>query len=123
MAALTKNHGVRFIDAGEDARTVVVPDFSTIGLIGHAEDADETLFPLNKNVQIFGDEVEKIEKLGLLGDLPPAIDAILAEGINPSVRSSATRLPAPASGASSTRRARPASSLASWSHPATPEPS
>lgn len=85
MAALTKNHGVRFIDAGEDARTVVVPDFSTIGLIGHAEDADETLFPLNKNVQIFGDEVEKIEKLGLIGDLPPAIDALLAEGINPSV--------------------------------------
>lgn len=85
MAALTKNHGMRFIDAGEDARTTAVPDFSTIGLIGFAENADETFFPLNKNVQIFGDEVEKINKLGLKGDLPPAIDALLSEGINPSI--------------------------------------
>lgn len=85
MAALTKNHGMRFIDAGEDARTTSVPDFSTIALIGHAEDADPTLYPLNRSVQIFGDEAEKIAKLGLLGDLGPSVDALLSEGINPSI--------------------------------------
>lgn len=85
MAALTPNHGVRFLDAGEDARTVVVPDFSTIALVGTAADADADLYPLNTPVQIFADEAEKITALGLAGELPPAIDAMIAEGINPSI--------------------------------------
>jgi len=85
MAALTPNHGVRFLDAGEDARTVIVPDFSTIALVGTANDADEDLFPLDTPVQIFADEADKIAALGLAGELPPAIDAIIAEGINPSM--------------------------------------
>ncbi|MCX5512291.1 hypothetical protein C3941_09490 [Kaistia algarum] len=85
MAALTPNHGVRFLDAGEDARTVIVPDFSTIALVGTADDADDDLFPLDTPVQIFADEADKIAALGLVGELPPAIDAIIAEGINPSM--------------------------------------
>ncbi len=85
MAALTPNHGVRFIDAGEDARTVTVPDFATIALVGTADEANETIFPLETNVQIFGDEAGKIAALGTAGELPAAIDAILAEGINASM--------------------------------------
>lgn len=85
MAALTKNHGVRFIDAGEDARTVQVPDFSTIAIVAPADEADPSLFPLNTNVHLYGDEADKIATLGDAGELSMAIDDILAEGINGSM--------------------------------------
>ncbi|MFZ5736866.1 MAG: hypothetical protein ACOY6K_08300 [Pseudomonadota bacterium] len=85
MAALTINHGVRFIDAGEDARTVQVPDFSTIAIVAPADEANPSIFPLNTNVHLFGDEADKIAALGDAGELSMAIDDILAEGINPSM--------------------------------------
>lgn len=85
MAALTKNHGVRFIDAGEDARTVQVPDFSTITIVASADEANPATFPLETNVHLFGDEAERIAKLGDAGELSPAIDDILAEGVSPSM--------------------------------------
>lgn len=85
MAALTKNHGVRFIDAPEDARTVQVPDFSTIAIVAPADEANPSIFPLNTNVHLFGDEADKIATLGDAGELSMAIDDILAEGINASM--------------------------------------
>ena len=85
MAALTKNHGVRFIDAGEDARTVQVPDFSTIAIVAPADEANPSIFPLETNVHLYGDEADKIATLGDAGELSMAIDDILSEGINASL--------------------------------------
>lgn len=85
MAALTKNHGVRFIDAGEDARTVQVPDFSTIAIVAPADEANPAIFPLETNVHLYGDEADKIATLGDAGELSMAIDDILSEGINASM--------------------------------------
>ncbi|NJL50400.1 MAG: hypothetical protein HC909_01445 [Blastochloris sp.] len=85
MAALTKNHGVRFIDAGEDARTVQVPDFATIAIVAPADEANPSLFPLETNVHLYGDEADRIAQLGDAGELSLAIDDILAEGINASM--------------------------------------
>ncbi|ACE99250.1 Phage tail sheath protein FI-like protein [Rhodopseudomonas palustris TIE-1] len=85
MAAMTKNHGVRFIDAPEDARTVQVPDFSTIAIVAPADEANPSIFPLNTNVHLYGDEADKIATLGDAGELSMAIDDILAEGINASM--------------------------------------
>lgn len=85
MAALTKNHGVRFIDAGEDARTVQVPDFATIAIVAPADEANPDIFPLETNVHLYGDEADKIAALGDAGELSLAIDDILSEGINPSI--------------------------------------
>jgi phage tail sheath protein FI len=85
MAALTRNHGVRFIDSGEDARTVEAPDFSTITIVGTAEDANADAFPLEANVHLYGSESDTIALLGEAGEIPAAIDDILSEGINPSL--------------------------------------
>ncbi|MDC7787372.1 hypothetical protein PQJ75_13505 [Rhodoplanes sp. TEM] len=85
MAALTKNHGVRFVDVGEDARTVQVPDFSTITIVATAEEANPAIFPLETTVHLYGDEAEKLAKLGDAGELSPAIDDILGEGVSPSI--------------------------------------
>jgi phage tail sheath protein FI len=85
MAALSPNHGVRFIDGAEDARTVQIPDFSTIAIVGAAEEADEDAFPIDKNVHLYASESEAIAKLGAEGEIPAAIEAILAEGVSPSI--------------------------------------
>ncbi|MFG1317994.1 hypothetical protein [Xanthobacter autotrophicus] len=85
MAALTKNHGVRFLDAGEDARTVDVPDFSTITIVATADDADDDAFPLDTSVHVYGAESDTIARLGETGEIPAAIDDILSEGVNPSL--------------------------------------
>lgn len=85
MAALTKNHGVRFLDAGEDARTVQVPDFSTITIVADADDANAAMFPLEEAVHVYGAEDSTLSNLGDTGALPEAVEDILAEGINPSL--------------------------------------
>ncbi|PZP18450.1 MAG: hypothetical protein DI607_04965 [Sphingomonas hengshuiensis] len=85
MAALTRNHGVRFLDAGEDARTVVTPDFSTISITAAAADADPDLFPVGVPVHLYGDEADKIARLGNAGEIGDAIDDILSEGIAGSI--------------------------------------
>lgn len=85
MAALTKNHGVRFLDAGEDARTVVTPDFSTITIVAPAAEANPDIFPLETNVHLYGDEADKIAQLGDAGEIGDAIDDLLSEGIAASI--------------------------------------
>lgn len=85
MAALTKNHGVRFIDGPEDARTVVTPDFSTIAIVAPAADANEDIFPLETPVHLYGDEADKIAQLGAAGEIGDAIDDILSEGVAGSI--------------------------------------
>ncbi|WP_159602049.1 hypothetical protein, partial [Starkeya nomas] len=85
MAALTRNHGVRFLDAGEDARTVVTPDFSTIAIVAEAEEANPDLFPLETSVHLYGDEADKIARLGDAGEIGDAIDDILSEGVAGSI--------------------------------------
>lgn len=85
MAALTKNHGARFLDAGEDARTVVTPDFSTITIVAPAAEANPDIFPLETNVHLYGDEADKIAQLGDAGEIGDAIDDLLSEGIAASI--------------------------------------
>ncbi|WP_159599483.1 hypothetical protein, partial [Starkeya nomas] len=85
MAALTRNHGVRFLDAGEDARTVVTPDFSTIAIVAEADEANPDLFPLETSVHLYGDEADKIARLGDAGEIGDAIDDILSEGVAGSI--------------------------------------
>ncbi|QFR32373.1 phage tail sheath family protein [Ancylobacter sp. TS-1] len=85
MAALTKNHGVRFLDAGEDARTVLTPDFSTITIVAEAHEANPDIFPLETNVHLYGDEADKIAQLGDAGEIGETIDDLLSEGIAASI--------------------------------------
>lgn len=84
MAALTKNHGVRFLDAEEAISTVEVPDFSTVTIVGHADDANDDKYPLETNVHVLAGDTSALAMLGDAGDLPEAVDDILSEGVSPS---------------------------------------
>ena len=60
----------------EEARPVLAADLSTIGLIGHASEADPYYFPLNEPVLVHSYDTELLKKLGTAGYLPDAIRGI-----------------------------------------------
>ena len=72
-------HGVEFIEIDEGGRPVKVVRSSVIGIVGTAPDADETEFPLDTPVLIYGSprKAAKLDTKGTrAGTLPNAMDAI-----------------------------------------------
>lgn len=69
-------HGIQNVTVDDGARPITTVRSSTIGIIGTAPDADDTLFPLNTPVLIAGSRIEAA-KLGKTGTLLDAIDSIL----------------------------------------------
>jgi phage tail sheath protein FI len=68
-------HGVEVVQIDTGARPIRTVKSSIIGLIGTAPGADVAAFPINQPVLIAGNRTEAA-KLGSLGTLPSAIDAI-----------------------------------------------
>ncbi|WP_019224000.1 phage tail sheath C-terminal domain-containing protein [Bartonella rattaustraliani] len=79
------NHGIRILEAGEEARPLAVFDQSAIGAVVTAPDADAKTYPLNEPVLVFTHEGDKIQKLGTRGTALDVIDAVCAQGIDAKV--------------------------------------
>jgi hypothetical protein len=75
MVDISFNHGVRVFENNETPVLIRVDQSAVVGIIGTAEDADATAFPLNTPVQVLGKPTE-IAKLGDAGSLKDAIDTI-----------------------------------------------
>lgn len=73
--------GLEFTRTDGEARPVTPADMSVVGLIGIAEGADPTAFPLNTPVLVRGSDTALIGKLGAAADntLKPAIDGVLIQ--------------------------------------------
>ena len=72
-------HGVEFIEIDEGGRPIKVVRSSVIGIVGTAPDADETDFPLDTPVLIYGSprKAAKLDTKGSrAGTLPNAMDAM-----------------------------------------------
>jgi phage tail sheath protein FI len=69
-------HGVEVVEVTSGARSIRTVTSSVIGIIGTADDADNTVFPLNTPVLIAGYEPTLIAKLGTTGTLVDALDGI-----------------------------------------------
>ena len=75
MALDSYHHGVRVVEVNEGTRTIRTIATAVIGLLGHAEDADATTFPLNTPV-IITDVQKAVGKAGTQGTLAKALQAI-----------------------------------------------
>lgn len=80
MALDSYHHGVRVVEVNEGTRTIRTIATAVIGLLGHAEDADATTFPLNTPV-IITDVQKAVGKAGTQGTLAKALQAI-ADTVN-----------------------------------------
>ncbi|AEE26296.1 phage tail sheath C-terminal domain-containing protein [Francisella hispaniensis] len=74
-------HGVEVVDVTSGSRPITTVRSSVIGLIGTADSADASVFPLDTPVLIAGQDLEKIAALGTDGTLPSAMAGILASGV------------------------------------------
>jgi phage tail sheath protein FI len=79
-------HGIKIIREDAEPRPVDPAKMTTIGLIGTGGvGVDVSVWPLDKPLHVFTDEVDKIAKLGIGGTLREAFDAIIDQGIIASV--------------------------------------
>lgn len=69
-------HGTRVFKRDEQARPISVEDYSSIGALIVAPNADEDTFPLNTPVTLFTTETAKIQKLGTGGNVDAVFSAI-----------------------------------------------
>lgn len=74
MASVSFHHGTRVFQSAETPVLLRTAQTAVIGLIGTAEEADETKFPLNKPILIL--RPQDAEGLGSAGTLMDAIDSI-----------------------------------------------
>lgn len=87
------HHGVRVVEINNGTRPIRTIESAIIGMVCTADDADATVFPLNKPVLAFGTR-NIIDKAGTQGTLALSLDAIkdqcepvmiivrVAEGVN-----------------------------------------
>lgn len=76
MATTDYFHGTRVFKAGDTPRTISAEDYSTIGAIIVAPDADPEVWPEDVAQTIFSTETDKIAKLGTGGNIDAVFDAI-----------------------------------------------
>ncbi|WOD12781.1 phage tail sheath protein [Pseudomonas sp. NyZ704] len=69
------HHGVRVVEINEGTRPIRTISTAVVGMVCTAEDADETVFPLNKPV-LLTDVLTAIGKAGTTGTLAKSLDAI-----------------------------------------------
>lgn len=76
MATDSYHHGVRVVEINEGTRPIRTVSTSVIGLVATAEDADATVFPLNKAVLITSIK-SAISNAGVKGTLARSLQAIV----------------------------------------------
>lgn len=69
------HHGVRVLEVNDGTRYVRTVETAVIGMVVTADDADATVFPENKPVQLIGAS-RYLDKAGETGTLARALDAI-----------------------------------------------
>lgn len=69
------HHGVRVLEVNSGTRTARTIETAIIGMVCIADDADPSVFPLNKPVQLVGAS-RYLDKAGTTGTLARALDAI-----------------------------------------------
>ena len=69
------HHGVRVLEVNDGTRYVRTVETAVIGMVVTANDADPTVFPENKAVQLIGAS-RYLDKAGTTGTLARALDAI-----------------------------------------------
>ncbi|MBK2258980.1 phage tail sheath C-terminal domain-containing protein [Francisella philomiragia] len=74
-------HGVEVVEVQSGSRPITTVRSSVIGLVGTADSADASVFPLDTPVLIAGLDNEKIAALGADGTLPEAMVGILASRV------------------------------------------
>lgn len=72
-------HGVSVVESSDGARPIRTAASAVIGIVGTADLADATIFPLNTPALITGSR-QQAALLGASGTLPQALDAILDQG-------------------------------------------
>lgn len=70
------HHGVRVVEINDGARPIRTVATAIIGVVCHAADADDTVFPLNKPVLLTNLQAA-LEDAGTEGTLRPTLQAIL----------------------------------------------
>jgi phage tail sheath protein FI len=76
MATTEYFHGTRVFKAGDEPRPIAVEDYSTIGAVIVAPNADPDVWPENEPVVLFSNEKDKITALGTGGNVDAVFDAI-----------------------------------------------
>jgi uncharacterized protein len=71
--------GISVTRIDNEPRPAVFSDMSVVGIIGTAEDADATAFPLNTPVFMYSDDASKLTLLGDTGTLRDAVNLINAQ--------------------------------------------
>ena len=77
--AVTYLHGIETVELMAGIQPISTVKSSVIGLIGTADNADVTLFPLNTPVVIFSNAI-KANALGTAGTLLDAVNAMFSQG-------------------------------------------
>ncbi|RAI01094.1 phage tail protein [Acuticoccus sediminis] len=80
MVSLNYHHGTQVTEAEASAAIPEYNRFGVVGVIGTAEDADASIFPLNQPVLLLAGTVNLATTLGADGTLPWAISTLIAEG-------------------------------------------
>ena len=75
MPTSTFNHGTRVLRLGDEPRPIEVADYSSIGAVVTAPDADTSIFPPDEPVHFYTHEADKVAALGATGT---AIDIVNA---------------------------------------------
>jgi uncharacterized protein len=71
--------GIQHIRDGVENQTVLGADMSIVAIVGTADDADATAFPLNAEVYLNTADTTLRAKLGTAGTIPQAIDLMTAQ--------------------------------------------
>ncbi len=74
-------HGTRVFQAGETTRPITVDDYSTIGAVLVAPNADPLTFPLDTPVVMFSNDTAKRAAAGSVGNVDAVFDAVDDQGI------------------------------------------
>ncbi|ORE90554.1 phage tail sheath protein [Stappia sp. 22II-S9-Z10] len=80
MVSLNYHHGPRVTEAESSPAIPTYNRFGTVGIIGTAEDADASVFPLNQPVLVLVGTMNLAATLGTDGTLPWAMSLLVAEG-------------------------------------------
>jgi len=81
MATAEYFHGTRVFQVGETTRAISVNEYSTIGALVVAPDADPDVYPEDVAVTMFSNDAEMRTALGTGGNLDAVFDALDDQGI------------------------------------------
>lgn len=81
MATTERFHGTRVFKEGQTARPVEVTDYSTLGTVMVAPNADPDVYPLDTVVTVFTNDTDAIAAAGTGGNVDAIFDAVNDQGV------------------------------------------